>query len=216
VSDWTSVLSVGASKETGEPNHAGDPGGASVWYGWTAPSTGQALLDTCDSDFDTLLGVYTGSAVGGLTHVVSNDQSAGPFCDGTDQSEVTFPTTSGTTYRIAVDGWSDGGASYPSMGAVVLQLELGPAIPPTPDLTPPNTTIGSAKINKKRRQATFRFFSTEQGSSFRCRLDKKSFKACRSPITYKRLKPGKHTFQVKARDAFGNLDPSPSKKRFKA
>ena len=35
-----------ATKEPGEPNHAGGPGGASIWYRWTAPNSGQVTFDT--------------------------------------------------------------------------------------------------------------------------------------------------------------------------
>ena len=38
--------SVGANKESGEPDHAGDDGGASVWWTWTAPTTGFVTFDT--------------------------------------------------------------------------------------------------------------------------------------------------------------------------
>jgi len=40
-----------------------------------------------------------------------------------------------------------------------------------------------------------------------------SFSACRSPKTYKQLKPGKHTFEVRAFNAAG-ADPTPAKKSF--
>src|ERR687896_700276 len=56
----------GATKEPLEPNHAGNAGGTSVWFRWTAPAPGQYSLATY-GDFDTLLAVYTGSALGGLT-----------------------------------------------------------------------------------------------------------------------------------------------------
>ena len=54
---------VGATKQAGEPNHAGNTGGKSVWYTWTAPTTGTATIDTLGSSFDTLLAIYTGSSV---------------------------------------------------------------------------------------------------------------------------------------------------------
>ena len=60
---------VGATKEVGEPSHAGDSGGHSVWYRWTAPSSTPVTLDTIGSSFDTLLGVYTGNGVTSLTTV---------------------------------------------------------------------------------------------------------------------------------------------------
>lgn len=88
-----------ASKEGGELNHAGGPGGASVWYKWTAPSSGNFTFNTFGSDFNTLLGVYTGSAVSALTVVSSNDDVG-----GSRQSRVTINATTGTLYYIAVDG----------------------------------------------------------------------------------------------------------------
>ena len=42
---------------------AGREGGASVWWTWTAPASGRAVVTTRGSSFDTLLGVYTGTAV---------------------------------------------------------------------------------------------------------------------------------------------------------
>ena len=55
----------GATKEAGEPNHAGNAGGKSVWWTWTAPSDGTVTIDTAGSSFDTLLAVYTGTSVSG-------------------------------------------------------------------------------------------------------------------------------------------------------
>jgi len=55
-----------ATKEAGEPNHAGSAGGASVWYRWQAPFTGAVNFSTVLSDFDTVLAVYTGSSVNTL------------------------------------------------------------------------------------------------------------------------------------------------------
>jgi Ca2+-binding RTX toxin-like protein len=83
------------------------------------------------------------------------------------------------------------------------------------DTTPPSTTLGSVKIKRAARKATFRFSSNEPGSSFLCKIDKKAFASCSSPKTYKRLKTGKHKFQVQAKDAAGNIDASPVVKKFR-
>ena len=104
----TTGANSNGTKETGEPSHAGDAGGKSVWWTWTAPATGSVTIDTFTSSFDTLLAVYTGTAVNALTTIASNDQFGG------NQSQVTFSATSGVAYQIAVDGWQ--GAS----GNVVL------------------------------------------------------------------------------------------------
>jgi hypothetical protein len=37
---------AGATREAGEPLHDGNPGGSSVWYSWTAPADGVAMLGT--------------------------------------------------------------------------------------------------------------------------------------------------------------------------
>ena len=50
-----------------------------------------------------------------------------------------------------------------------------------------------------RRKATFRFKASQSGSTFRCRLDGKSWGRCSSPKTYRNLKRGrKHAFRVRA------------------
>src|SRR5882724_9144060 len=58
ISGLTNTLTgsnVGATKEPGEPDHAGDSGGHSVWWTWTAPTNGTVTVDTIGSSFDTLL-----------------------------------------------------------------------------------------------------------------------------------------------------------------
>jgi hypothetical protein len=94
-----------ATRETGEPSHApsGNAGGKSIWFRWTAPATGQVEITTDGSNFDTLLGVYTGTSVSGLTAIAKNDD--GPI--GLT-SRVVFTATSGVVYQIAVDGFLDG------------------------------------------------------------------------------------------------------------
>lgn len=96
--------STGGTKESGEPAHAGNAGGVSVWYRWIAPRSGTLVVTTAGSGFDTLLAGYTGSAVYALSRRASNDDTG-----GTLQSRVQFFVTKGTTYRIAVDGY--GGAN---------------------------------------------------------------------------------------------------------
>ncbi len=44
----TAISNVGATKEPGEPDHLGNPGGSSVWFSWTAPASGRVTLSTND------------------------------------------------------------------------------------------------------------------------------------------------------------------------
>lgn len=92
---------LGGSREAGEPDHAGRAGGASVWYRWTAPVSGRIMFTTADSGFDTLLAVYTGGSLAGLTLVAANDDAG-----GWPTSDVSFSVTGGVEYRIAVDGFA--------------------------------------------------------------------------------------------------------------
>jgi Ca2+-binding RTX toxin-like protein len=90
-----------ADKQPDEPDHDGfAAANSSVWYQWTAPATGSMTIDTFGSTFDTVLAVYTGTAVDDLAPVASNDDT------DSLQSRVTFAATAGTTYRIAVAGFN--------------------------------------------------------------------------------------------------------------
>jgi hypothetical protein len=53
-------------------------------------------------------------------------------------------------------------------------------------------------------RARFEFVSNEDNSSFQCSVDGAAFHSCRSPVRYKRLKRGSHTFTVEAVDPAGN------------
>jgi hypothetical protein len=119
-----------ATHEFSEPIHGGNVGGRSIWWEWTAPSDGRLNLDATNSDFDTLLGVYLGGTIDGLTEVASNDD-AGP---GQDGSFVSVPVVAGSTYKIAIDGKSTGLGL--SQGTALLVLEFNPA--------PANDNFGEA------------------------------------------------------------------------
>ena len=111
-----SGYNTNATKEAGEPLHAGNSGGRSVWWSWTAPSNGVAVVDTIGSSFDTTLGVYTGTNVSSLTTIASDDDGGGSLA-----SRVVFNGTAGTPYRIAVDGFSG------RFGAIELHVGIGTA-----------------------------------------------------------------------------------------
>lgn len=139
-----------ATKEPGEPSHANDgdrlnqpnPGGRSVWWRWTAPSNGNVTIETLGSYFDTLLGVYTGTAVNALTRVASSDD----IDPGVIQaSSVTFAATAGTTYRIAVDGFNPGDGTGADNAGISLYLEFDGTLDPAPVITthPANVTVNA-------------------------------------------------------------------------
>ncbi|HEY9693877.1 MAG TPA: DUF4347 domain-containing protein, partial [Oculatellaceae cyanobacterium] len=105
----TSGSNTTATGETGEPNHAAVSGTLnSVWYSWTAPTSGTTTINTIGSgtNFDTTLSVYTGTTVSSLTPIGSNDDYSNV------QSQVSFNAVAGTTYHIAVDGYQSATGSF--------------------------------------------------------------------------------------------------------
>lgn len=147
--------------EAGERNHARAAYGHSVWWQWTAPSNGLAVIDVSDCDFAAAVGIYTGSAVGSLTLIKENcrlvDDGKGLECRGV-LPLFSFPVVAGSTYHIAIGGQP----GVASLGNIVMRLGVplfGPAtllsngtiqlcviglsgskaiIEATPTLSPPN------------------------------------------------------------------------------
>jgi subtilisin family serine protease len=79
------------------------------------------------------------------------------------------------------------------------------------DVTPPHTIInGRPPASTTSRRATFRFRSTEAGSTFQCRHMNGAWMSCSSPKLYTGLAPGLHRFRVRAIDKALNFDPTPA------
>jgi subtilisin family serine protease len=111
---------IGATQQTGEPKHAGVRGGKSVWWSWTAPSSGTFTLATTGSSFDTTLAIYTGSAVNKLAVLGSNDDQSSRL----RTSKVVISAVSGTTYQIAVDGYRADAGAITLSGSLVAKVVL--------------------------------------------------------------------------------------------
>jgi hypothetical protein len=210
-----------ATTESGEPAPSGHPGGASVWYDWTAPASGPARVSLALSGSQTLQ-IYTGASVGSLTPVPSTSPYPG---------ELDVSVEAGKLYRIAIAGRFDGtpgetpetgfwlhASMQPPRGpGYSLDTETGPASnpPAAPRASPPNTKLHEPKIEPRRHRATFNFSSNQSGGSFRCKLDNHPYTPCSSPKTYTALSPGRHTFAVAAVNAAGEADSTPAQARFR-
>jgi Ca2+-binding RTX toxin-like protein len=94
--------------------------------------------------------------------------------------------------------------------------------PPLPQASPPGLRDRIAPVTRiqrrparllfaagARRRVVFAFSAGEPGARFRCRLDRRPFRPCRSPRAYL-VALGLHAFRVFAVDAAGNRDRSPS------
>ena len=130
---------------------------------------------------------------------------------------VTYPALPGVTIVAASQTNTLGGTSEISTATTPPDPVVVCVCPPPP---PGDTLAPKAKILKAPPKKTtkttvkFKFSSNEAGSTFQCKLDKGKFKSCKSPKTYRKLKPGKHLFKVRAIDKAGNVG-KPAKRKFR-
>ena len=103
-----------------EPGEPEDTKHHSLWWKWTAPAgVTKVVFHTYGSNFDTVLGVYTGTAVDALTAVVpANDNAVAGWHYNSDTSWLEVDVTAGVEYYICV-----GGSSSSDVGAVKLGWE---------------------------------------------------------------------------------------------
>jgi hypothetical protein len=113
-----SFNTTGATKEEGEPNHAGQPGGASYWYSYTAPAGSLVQFDTKGSSFNTILAVYTGPGDSFQTLVNVGAAYTTNYLQQGQPIVLVSNLTAVTKYYIAIDGYL--GAS----GAAKLNIVL--------------------------------------------------------------------------------------------
>jgi hypothetical protein len=94
-----------------------------------------------------------------------------------------------------------------------------PPIPPIGsrggDRKAPQTKLKGPGGQLAAGKAKFSLLSSEAGSRFQCKLDRRKATACRSPQRYANLAPGRHSFKAWAIDAAGNKDATPAKRRFR-
>ncbi|HXJ56390.1 MAG TPA: Calx-beta domain-containing protein [Verrucomicrobiae bacterium] len=89
---------IGATTEPGEPPGFGIPDGGSIWYSWTSPVTGKAVL-VAGGDIFNEADVFTGGSLAAL--VVVSNRSEGYVSDGT----YVWDATNNVTYQIRIRNW---------------------------------------------------------------------------------------------------------------
>jgi large repetitive protein len=84
------------------------------------------------------------------------------------------------------------------------------------DTTAPETTLAERPADPSNSSsAGFAFTGSDTQTpassiGFQCRLDAQAFGSCSSPVGYSGLSEGAHSFEVRAVDGAGNVDPTPA------
>lgn len=76
-----------------------------VWFKYKPQVGGVIRFDSCGSNFDTNIAVFTGSC-GGLTQVACNDDAQTGSCAGTDQSLAAIVGVANTTYLVRLSSYN--------------------------------------------------------------------------------------------------------------
>lgn len=114
--------------------------------------------------------------------------------------------TTSAFYGIAVDG---GGDRSPCSSDPAIYVE---------DSTPPRTRITAGPgVKTQRRKVLFRFADVTEDLSahFVCRLDRRRWGDCSSPLQLRHLGYRRHLLRVKAIDAAGNQEKTGTKRSFR-
>jgi len=206
------------------------PAGGAVCWPQTEPPfddcaswgnfSGQAMLASTDTAPVAPSGIPDGSAVrrsiapGCATLLESDDDSNDSAVDFSVIAPEPRSNAMSPTEQACGSGGAPGGGGNPSNpgGAEEGSNPGGGA----GAATPPQTILtGKPAARTRDRTPSFRFRSAPTGASFQCAVDRTAYKPCRSPFTAKALKPGKHTFQVRAMAGRGTPDPSPASYSFR-
>jgi len=194
--------SIGSATLTGASGSGALPGAEVRVFRKATASPGEieSFLGEAKADGSGNWTVAYVAAIPGETRIAAT-QSA---LEGT--SELAFGTTEPAPSAGGGSTKNDKGAGKDDKGKAKGKDDKGGI---------PDTRI--VKGPKKKTHATtvkFKFTATESGAKFECKLDRQKFKPCKSPKTYKKLKPGKHVFKVRAVKG-KNVDPTPAKRKFK-
>lgn len=90
------------------------------------------------------------------------------------------------------------------------RLDADSALAKVDALVSPNTTITEQVASFSTATVAFTAADTRAPATFECSLDGAGFAPCNSPVTLTGLVMGKHTYSVRAKDSYGNADPTPA------
>ena len=157
--------------------------------------------------YDTDLGAPTGSRYS-WNGVFRRDFERGTVLVN-QPGQTTKSLTLGTSMKT-LGGSTVSSVSLPAREGLVLRY-VDPPAPPPADTTSPETTLTGGPVGEVTSSlASFTFQANETGAAFECRSDGGAWASCSSPKELSGLSTGSHRFEVRAKDAAGNVDATPA------
>jgi hypothetical protein len=189
-----SATNTGSGTGTAVSTSSVTSGGDAVFFGGFSDNSG---LNPQSVTFN--------SAGAGFTQDFVNTNGSSYWPAAEASATVTGAATKSISWTTATSSaWGAAIAVYPAAAG-----SGGDAVPPDTSITsgPPDPSTSSS--------ASFSFTGTDDVTptaslTYECQLDGATFAGCSSPQSYSGLSDGSHTFQVRARDAAANLDPTPA------
>jgi len=197
-------------------------------FSWKPASSGPYTLELRATDAGHNVGSASVSVTADVTAPETTITSQPPSPNGSaDGARFDFTASEPGSLDCSLDGAAFAACSSPAIFAglaagdhtfQVRATDLAGNVDATPasvtwtvvDTTPPETTITSAPGATTTSHSATLSFAAGEPSTFECSLDGTGWTSCTSPADYSGLADGAHTFQVRATDAAGNVDPTPA------
>jgi hypothetical protein len=186
---------------------------------------GGAILSDARPDTNTTIDANTTPDADTVAPDTLLDSSPKAATNQTAASFAFHADKPNSTFACALDGGTATACSSPQSYTVaegahtftVTATDGGGLSDPTPatfawtvDTTPPDTTLTKTPPALDNSVNVEFDFTSEDGATFECSLDGAAYASCVSPDLIGGLTDGVHSFDVRAIDAVGNVDPTPA------
>lgn len=190
--------------------------------------TNDDVLRWVDIPLDTPIPVVSGSNPSRVLIFLKNTSSTSPYLWAVDTR-----SSGGTAGGYANGGFTECKPEFRDnivCDPTRFDANFRTYVIPGPDLVPPDTYLPFAEggvtngppegSTSSSSRVSFVFYAYENGfpagsgTTFECQMDNGSWEVCTSPKEYTGLSDSSHIFQVRARDSFGNVDPTPEHRQW--
>lgn len=186
------------------------PNGGSSFAGWSAGCSGSFAMPannlSCTATFTIANHTVTPSAGANGSLNPATPQSV---AHGGTTSFTLSPNSGFGIGSVSGCGGTLVGSTY-TTGAVTADCTVSASFS---DISAPNTLMISTPPSVAgNSNATFSFSGTDNVgvTGYDCSLDGGAYQACTTPYTLTGLSDGSHTLNIRAKDAAGNVDPTPA------